>query len=575
MGDAVAAEIAATDYHTAGEPFRIVTAGVPPIAGATVPRAPRARGRVRARSTTVRRLLCHEPRGHADMYGCFLVAPDDDGADLGVLFWHKDGYSTACGHGTIALGAWAVESGAVRRAARRRGRRDDRRAVRPRRRARARCAAGPSTSVAFRNVPSFVVARDVQAAGVAVDVSYGGAIYASVPASRFGPARRPRRPARAHRRRPRGQAGARGHRASRATPSDERLSGIYGTILYEDVGPLHQRNVTIFADGEVDRSPCGSGTSARCALLAADGPARRGRRPAPRLDRRLDLPRARGRVGRPTACSPRSRGRPTAPASTASSSTRATRWAPASSCDEPALPRRGATSPQRLGPTAAIDALEAALLAGLDPEADPPRSALAVGGGELLVMPSATAAPRGGQARDRRRRAAHPGRLRGLRRDHARAGRARRRHRAHQRAHAGGLGARGARARARPTRAVCSSSAAARRPTATSRRSAPCARSSTSTWSAATPSGVDALVAAADIVCCATTAREPLFDGSLVADHATVVAIGSHEPDAREVDDALAAPGDGGGRVAHVGAARGGRRHRGHRRPARCARTSS
>ena len=61
----------------------------------------------------VRRLLCHEPRGHADMYGGFLVPPDDDGADFGVLFWHKDGYSTACGHGTIALGAWAVESGRV------------------------------------------------------------------------------------------------------------------------------------------------------------------------------------------------------------------------------------------------------------------------------------------------------------------------------------------------------------------------------------------------------------------------------------------------------------------------------
>ena len=71
----------------------------------------------------MRRLLCHEPRGHADMYGCFLVAPDDDGADLGVLFWHKDGYSTACGHGTIALGAWAVESGAVAAPRRRRGRR--------------------------------------------------------------------------------------------------------------------------------------------------------------------------------------------------------------------------------------------------------------------------------------------------------------------------------------------------------------------------------------------------------------------------------------------------------------------
>src|SRR3954466_12669110 len=107
-----AVQIEATDFHTAGEPFRIVTAGVPELAGATV-----AQRRVAAAQDEavdrIRRLLCHEPRGHADMYGCFVVAPDDDGADLGVLFWHKDGFSTACGHGTIALGAWAVATGRV------------------------------------------------------------------------------------------------------------------------------------------------------------------------------------------------------------------------------------------------------------------------------------------------------------------------------------------------------------------------------------------------------------------------------------------------------------------------------
>src|SRR4051794_29601707 len=105
-------EIAATDYHTAGEPFRIVLDGVPEIAGATI-RDRREAAAADDAVDRVRRLLCHEPRGHADMYGCFLVPPDDHGADLGVLFWHKDGYSTACGHGTIALGAWAVESGRV------------------------------------------------------------------------------------------------------------------------------------------------------------------------------------------------------------------------------------------------------------------------------------------------------------------------------------------------------------------------------------------------------------------------------------------------------------------------------
>jgi proline racemase len=268
VGDPLAPAIAATDYHTAGEPFRIVTAGVPPIAGATV-RERRERAAASEPIEAVRRLLCHEPRGHADMYGCFLVAPDDDGADLGVLFWHKDGYSTACGHGTIALGAWAVESGAV--AAPRDGEVDVTIDV-PSGRVVARVSVGDGIveNVAFRNVPSYVIARDVEAAGVAVDVSYGGAIYASVPASRFGLRVVPDDlPAligagRAVKQVLEGTEVAR-HR------DDERLSGIYGTILYEDVGPLHQRNVTIFADGEVDRSPCGSGTSARCALLAADG----------------------------------------------------------------------------------------------------------------------------------------------------------------------------------------------------------------------------------------------------------------------------------------------------------------
>jgi proline racemase len=268
VGHALAPEIAATDYHTAGEPFRIVTAGVPPIPGATV-RERREHAAASEAIDVVRRLLCHEPRGHADMYGCFLVEPDDAGADLGVLFWHKDGYSTACGHGTIALGAWAVASGAV--AAPRDGSVDvtidvpSGRVV-----ARVRLRDGVVDAVAFRNVPSYVVAREVPAAGVAVDVAYGGAIYAAVAAERFGlrvvaddlPALIDA-----------GRAVKRALAGSDVArhPDDERLSGIYGTILYEDLGDLHQRNVTIFADGEVDRSPCGSGTSARCALLAADG----------------------------------------------------------------------------------------------------------------------------------------------------------------------------------------------------------------------------------------------------------------------------------------------------------------
>ena len=261
-------ELRTTDYHTAGEPFRIVVSDIGEITGANV-RERRETAAATERIDRVRRLLCHEPRGHADMYGCFVVPPDDDGASFGVLFWHKDGYSTACGHGTIALGAWAVESGRVAAP-------DDGEAdvvidvPSGRVTARVRCAAGMVQEVAFVNVPASVTARDVHAGDVKADVAWGGAYYAFVPAAAFGlrvtPADLPSLivAGRAV------KAALDGTPVSRH-PHDDRLSGIYGTVVTERVGPRHHRNVAIFADGEVDRSPTGSATSARTALLLADG----------------------------------------------------------------------------------------------------------------------------------------------------------------------------------------------------------------------------------------------------------------------------------------------------------------
>jgi proline racemase len=261
-------EVAATDYHTAGEPFRIVSEGVLEIPGATV-RERREHATASDAVQRVRRLLCHEPRGHADMYGGLLVPPDDDGADLGVLFWHKDGFSTACGHGTIALGAWAVESGRV--AAPADGDVDvtidvpSGRVV-----ARVRRRAGAVERVAFRNVPAYVIARGVDAGGVEADVAYGGAIYAFVDAARLGlrvvPGDLPALIAAG-----RAVKGALEGTDVARHPDDDRLSGIYGTVVHEEIGPSHARNVAIFADGEVDRSPTGSATSARTALLADAG----------------------------------------------------------------------------------------------------------------------------------------------------------------------------------------------------------------------------------------------------------------------------------------------------------------
>ena len=263
-----AVEIATTDYHTAGEPFLIVAEGAVDIPGASV----LERREYAASSEAVervRRLLCHEPRGHADMYGGFVVPADDDGADFGVLFWHKDGYSTACGHGTIAHGAWAVESGRVDAPAD--GAVDvtidvpSGRVV-----AHVECRGGDVQSVGFRNVPSYVVARDVPAGAVRVDVAYGGAIYAFVPASQLGLTIAADALADLISAGRRIKAALAGSDVA-AHPEDPRLSGIYGTVIHEEVGPRHHRNVVVFADGEVDRSPTGSATSARTALMADAG----------------------------------------------------------------------------------------------------------------------------------------------------------------------------------------------------------------------------------------------------------------------------------------------------------------
>jgi len=263
--------VTAIDYHTAGEPFRIVTGGVDPIPGATILDKRRY---AQQHLDDVRAMLVNEPRGHADMYGCFVTDPVAKGSDLGVLFFHNAGFSTACGHGTIALATAALETAMV-------------------------AAAGPLTElridapsgtlpvtaavtdgrverVRFRNVPAFVHARDVSIetsrGRLSVDLAYGGAFYASLPAAVAGlavdavdlPALIELGRELKH---------ALEAKLEIAHPEEPELRDIYGVIFFAEDGdgPLAQRNVTVFADGEVDRSPCGSGTSARLALLHARG----------------------------------------------------------------------------------------------------------------------------------------------------------------------------------------------------------------------------------------------------------------------------------------------------------------
>jgi proline racemase len=259
--------IRTVDYHTGGEPFRIVVEGVEPLRGGTI--LERRRDALE-RLDHVRRLLVNEPRGHADMYGCHVVPPNDEGADLGVVFFHNAGYSTACGHGTIALVTWALDEGVLER------HEGENRVIvdvpSGRLETVATVRGGRVVSVTFRNVPSFVWANDVRVGELDVDIAFGGAFYATL-RERVEPGQLPRLI----------ELGREIKRTLEAEheivhPEEPELRDVYGVIFWqpEDGIPLTQRNVTVFADGEVDRSPCGSGTSARLSLLDAAGVLPRG-----------------------------------------------------------------------------------------------------------------------------------------------------------------------------------------------------------------------------------------------------------------------------------------------------------
>jgi len=243
------------DAHTAGEPLRIIVSGVPAIPGRTMLEK---RQYFHDHLDAIRRTLMLEPRGHDDMYGCVITEPVTSGADLGVLFMHNEGYSTMCGHGVIALVTVAVQNGLIR---------DPGNiaidAPAGLVKARAEMNGNRVKSVTFENVPSFVLASNLAVEGVRADVVFGGAFYAlaeapvEVSGTHIGELR---------------DLGMRIKHAIEKSrdvvhPLEPGLRGIYGTIF---TGPAkqagsHLRNVTIFAEGEIDRSPCGTGT---CGVLA-------------------------------------------------------------------------------------------------------------------------------------------------------------------------------------------------------------------------------------------------------------------------------------------------------------------
>lgn len=269
----MAHRIQVLDMHTGGEPLRIVREGYPDIPGATILEKRRY---VREHLDHFRRFLMFEPRGHKDMYGAILVQPSLPDADLAVLFMHNEGYSTMCGHAVIALGRYAIDHGLVEK-------------TEPVTRVNIECPCGlvradvaivdgRAGPVSFESVPAFLhteaLTLPVPGLGsVTCDIAYGGAFYVLIDTAQLGltfgedPARAFVDAA---------DAVSAAVKASQTLdhPDHDDLAFLYGTIITdgkdaESVEPT--RNVCVFADRQVDRSPTGSGVTARLAAQVAKG----------------------------------------------------------------------------------------------------------------------------------------------------------------------------------------------------------------------------------------------------------------------------------------------------------------
>ncbi|WP_419901212.1 proline racemase family protein [Kiloniella sp.] len=264
----ITAPIKTVEMHTGGEPLRIITEGYPKIPGESILEKRRY---VRDNLDHIRHLLMFEPRGHFDMYGALLVPPSDPEADLAVLFLHNEGYSTMCGHAIIALGRFAVDQKLVE-------------ICEPVTTVKIECPCGlvvasvevtegKSGNVSFISVPAFAFAIDqivdVKGYGqVQFDIGYGGAFYALASADQLN------LDVRNSPTRDLVDAADTLSKAVRTSlklshPDSDDLAFLYGTILTDgrdDYSSDPTANICVFAERQVDRSPTGSGVTARIAV---------------------------------------------------------------------------------------------------------------------------------------------------------------------------------------------------------------------------------------------------------------------------------------------------------------------
>jgi len=271
-------KICVTDMHTGGGPLRIITSGYPEPKGSTVIEKLRY---LRENLDQYRTMLMHEPRGHYYQYGALLVTPDHPDADIGAIFMHNDGYSTMCGHATIALGRYIVdnklhrqeneiknEGGAVSEVI------INIQAPCGLVKANVSVENGVSGALCFTSVPAFAFKTNISVCvadygNISLDIGYGGAFYALVDVKQvemdvtetastklvdFGAT----------------VTETLKKEMKMVHPDEEDLSWLSGTIL-TDGNDDESYNLCVFADHQLDRSPCGSGVTARMAVQYAKG----------------------------------------------------------------------------------------------------------------------------------------------------------------------------------------------------------------------------------------------------------------------------------------------------------------
>lgn len=265
-------EIRTIEAHTGGEPLRVILSGFPVLGGASILSK---RKELSLNHDYLRKVLMWEPRGHSDMYGALLVDPEFSTSDIGVIFMHNNGYSTGCGHAIIALTKIFIETKTVP-------------LVKPTTKilietpsgivtAFARVSDTNSVEVYFENVPSFVQELDaiIEVPGIGkikYDLAYGGAFYAIVSIKDLGIELKHKYL---------DEITSLGKKIKKAIsskvdcmhPTEPQMNSLYGTIFVDDSDnpECHSKNICIFADGELDRSPTGTGVSARVAVENSRG----------------------------------------------------------------------------------------------------------------------------------------------------------------------------------------------------------------------------------------------------------------------------------------------------------------